>query len=118
MKTRIGTALLLGALSLYLTPAMAAAGEDHAIEHLVIETASTPAQHTALAKHFHAKAEDARAEARSHEEMAKVYGMGPHKGTETAEMQRHCKKLAELSNAQADEYEALAKSHEAEAKKP
>lgn len=118
MKTRIGTALLLGALSLYLSPAMAAADEDHAIEHLVIETANTPAQHTALAKHYRAKAEDARAEARSHEEMAKVYGLGPHKGTEVGQMQRHCKKLSELSNATAAEYDALAKEHEAAAKKP
>ena len=119
MKTRIGTALLLGAaLSLYLIPALAAAGEDHAIEHLVIQTANTPEQHEALAKHFHAKAEDARAEAKSHEEMAKVYRLGPHKGTETAQMQRHCKKLAELANAEATEYEALAKGHEEAAKKP
>jgi hypothetical protein len=117
MKTRIGTALLLGALSLYLSPALAAADENHAIEHLVIETASTPAQHTALAKHYRAKAEDARAEARSHEEMAKSYGRHA-KLVQVAEMQRHCKKLSELSNATAAEYDALAKEHEAAAKTP
>jgi hypothetical protein len=118
MTTRIGTALLLGALSLYLSPAMAAADEDHAIEHLVIETASTPAQHTALAKHFRAKADEARAEASSHERMGRSYGLGPGKGTEKAAMQGHCKKISDQYNAMATEYEGLAKGHDAAAKTP
>lgn len=115
MTTRIATALLLGVLSVCCAAGLAAADEDHTLEHLVIETADTPAEHTALAKHFRAKAEDARAEARSHEETAKSYGRHA-KLVQAAQMQRHCKKLSELSEATAAEYEALAKEHEAAAK--
>ena len=118
MTTRIGTALLLGALSLYLSPGLAAAEEAHSLEQLVIETAKTPAEHTALAKHFRAKAEEARAEARRHESMGKSYGLGPVKLTQVAQMQGHCKKLTELNGAMATEYEGLAKGHEAAAKTP
>ena len=67
--------------------------------------------------HFQAKATEARTEAKRHEAMASSYRMGPHKGTETAEMARHCKKIAENEESIAKEYDALAKSHEEMAKK-
>jgi hypothetical protein len=113
----MATALILGALALYLSPGLAAAEEDHTLEHLAIETADTPAEHTALAKHYHAKAADARSEARSHEQMAKVYGMGPVKLSQTAQMQNHCKKISQQFETVATGYEELAKLHEAAAKK-
>ena len=63
------TALLAGAL--FLQPGLAAADDSHSLEQLVIEMAKTPADHSALAKHYQAKAADARAEAAEHEAMAK-----------------------------------------------
>ncbi len=117
MTTRIATALLLGALSLYVSPGLAAAEEADSLEELVIETAKTPAEHAALASHYRAKAEEARADVRRHEKMLRAYGLGPIKGTQVMKMQGHCKKLSELSGSLATEYEGLAKEHEAAAKK-
>jgi len=116
MTTRIGTALLLGALSLYLSPGLAAAEEADSLEQVVIETATTPAEHVALASHYRGKAEHARADVSRHEKMRRSYGLGPIKGTQVMKMQGHCKKLSELSGAMATEYEGLAKEHEAAAK--
>ena len=110
----IATALILGALA--FSPAVAAAGDDTtALEQLVIDSAHTPADHTALAKYYRAKAASARADATSHESMARSYG-----GTKMAakdQMQAHCQKISQQEKATADEYEALAKLHEDEAKK-
>ena len=93
-----------------------AGADDHGLEQILADTASTPAQHQALAKYYHAKAASARAEAASHESMARSYT-----GTKMAmkeQMQGHCQKLSQAAKATADEYDALAKLHEDEAKKP
>jgi len=111
---RTATALLLGVI--LLQPALAAADESHSLEQLVVEMAKTPADHAALAKHYQAKAADARASAAEHEAMAKSYSAG--KLAERVQMQSHCKKLSEQYNAVAAQYDDLAKLEEAESKKP
>jgi hypothetical protein len=114
MTTRIATAALLGVL--LLQSALALADPSHSLEQLVVEMAKTPADHAALAKHYQAKAADARAEAAEHEAMAKSYGGG--KLAERVKMQDHCKKLSEQYNAVATQYDDLAKLEEAAAKQP
>lgn len=99
-----------------LSPAYVRAEEgDHSLEQLVVEMAHTPADHAALAKHYRAKADGARADARRHETIARVYSGG--KMMEREAMRRHCKKIAAESNAMAAEYDELAKIHEAESTK-
>ena len=103
------------ALVLALSGSAALAAGEHGLEEVLIESASTPAQHQALATHFHAKAAAAREEAERHRSMAKSYG-----GTKlvAAEAQRqHCTDLAQSLDAQAKLYDELAAGHEAEAKK-
>ena len=111
----IRTAVVVLALALAM-PAPALAAEESDLEQVMVETASTPAQHQALADHYHARAAAARREAERHRKMAKVYG-----GTRSYRSQRppgtHCTKLAAGFDAQATEYDALAATHEAEAKK-
>ena len=105
---------LCAALVLGVSPVFAGSGE-HGLEQVLIESASTPAQHHALAQHFSAKAAAARREAERHRSMAKTYG-----GTKLviAEAQReHCTDLAASYEAQATQYDAMAAAHEAEAKK-
>ena len=102
-------ALALGAL-----PAMAFAGDASSLEQVLIESASTPKDHQALAKYYAAKAADARKEAESHRSMAKSYG--GVKGSQLAMMKDHCEKLAALSDDQAKEFDAMAAAHEAAAK--
>jgi hypothetical protein len=114
MIARFAFALLLGALTLH--PGWAGAGEEaQSLEVLVVEIAKTPAQHTALANYYRAKAEHARAEASRHESMGRAYLGG--KSTQRQAFQNHCRKLTEEEQALAQEYEALAKLHEEEAKK-
>ena len=91
-----------------------ARADDSALEAVLAETATTPAQHQALAKYYRAKAAEAKTEADTHRSMMKAYS-----GMKTAEAkprQEHCSKLASLGDAQAAEYEKLAASHEAQAK--
>lgn len=109
---RTATALL--ACALFVQPGLAAAAESHSLEQLVIEMADTPADHAALAKHFQAKAADARAAAAEHEAMAKSYAAG--KLAERVQMQDHCKKLSVQYNALAAQYDDLAKLEEAASK--
>ena len=88
--------------------------DDSALEKFMIESASTPAQHKALANYYHAKAADAKAEADYHRSMLKAYsGVSVPAAKQRAE---HCNKLSSLSDAQAAEYEKLAASHEAQVK--
>jgi hypothetical protein len=88
--------------------------DDSALEQILVETATTPAQHKALAKYYRAKAADATAEAENHRSMLRSYS---GVSVPMAKMQaEHCNKLASLSDGQAAEYEKLAASHDAQAK--
>lgn len=101
-------------LALGVQPAMAFAGDSSSLEQVLIESASTPKDHQALAKYYAGKAAEARKEAESHRAMAKAYGGA--KGSQIAMMQDHCKKLAALADDQAKEFDAMAAAHEAAAK--
>jgi hypothetical protein len=90
-----------------------AAEEDVVV--VLIESASTPAQHQALANYYKGKAAEAKKEAANHRAMAKTYG--GQKATISAAQMDHCNKLASLSDSQAAEYDQLAAAHEAAAKK-
>jgi hypothetical protein len=113
MSTRFAVALLLGALA--LSPGSAGAEEQgDSLELLVVEMAQTPAEHAALAKHYRAKADSARALAQRHQSMGRAYVGG--KSTQGRQFQNHCRKIAEQQEAMAQEYDALAKLHDEEAK--
>lgn len=108
-------ALALG-MTLGIAPlASVAAAQEHGLEQVLVESASTPAQHEALAKHYRRRAEASKADAASHRAMAKSYS-GTKAATAKA-MSDHCTKLASLSDDEAAQYEALAAEHEAAAKK-
>jgi uncharacterized protein YcaQ len=95
--------------------ASSAWADDHGLEQVLAATASTPAQHKALADYYRGKAADAKAEAESHRTMAKDYAAGTSVplGRQRAE---HCKKIASLADSRAAEYEKLAASHDSQAK--
>ena len=115
MRNRIAGALLIGALA--LSPGFALAEEtDASIEQLIVNSAHSPADHTALAKYYRGKATEARAVASTHESMARSYSGG--KIVQHEQMAGHCKKIAKENTAMAAQYEALAKLHEEDAKKP
>ena len=103
------------AAALFVAP-LSIRAQDEGVEHLVIEMASTPAQHAALARHYLSEAEGARRETRRHEQMARAYDQG--KTAVGMPARGHCRRLAEQFTEIAQEYEELAKLHEAESKKP
>ena len=97
--------------ALVVTPGFVRA-QDEGLEHLVIEMASTAAEHAAIARHYLAKAEEARQEMRRHERMTRAYTVG--KAAMTQRMRGHCERLAENYAELAEEYEQLAQLHEEE----
>ena len=102
------------ALALPAVPVLAAEA-GHSLEETMVESASTPAQHQALADYFHEKAEAARHAAARHRSMAKRYE-GGRMARSPSLPSTHCTKLAKSFDEQATEYDALASAHEAEAK--
>jgi hypothetical protein len=92
---------------------MALAG-DSGLEQALVEGASTPQQHAALAKYYEGKAAAAKKEADDHRAMAKSYS--GVKMTQAAAMKEHCDKLATLADEEAKEYETLASAHRGMAK--
>jgi hypothetical protein len=119
MTIRIAAVSFLAALAL---ASSVAADDAKSVEEIAIEKASTPADHTALANDFHARAEGARAEAKKHDSMARTYmPSGQSKmswGTVQArqKMAEHCKRISQQNTAIANDYDELAKLHESEAK--
>lgn len=113
MQPRLSHLLLAATLAFAPTIALADDG-GHSLEELVVGMADSPSDHTALAEHFRAKAERARAEAKRHEHLARVYTGG--KFMQREQMRAHCRKLSADHEAMAKEYDELAKLHEAEAK--
>lgn len=112
MKDGVVVALLSAMLAGSGT-VLAQTEDETGLEHLVIEMATTSAQHHAVAAHYTAKAEEARQEMRRHERMARAYS-----GSKTAQPQRmrnHCLQLAKNYEQVAGEYDELAKLHEEEA---
>ena len=110
MKTQLAAAFLTAAFT--LAPAFASAQDETTLDHIVIEMASTPAQHATIARHYLANAQEARQEVRRHERMAQAYNTG-----KSAPKRGHCLRLAEKYGEIATEYEQLAKLHEEESKR-
>ena len=107
--------LVLGVVLAAVPVALVARADDAAIVEVLIESASTPAQHQALADYYKAKASEAKKEAENHRAMAKTYG--GQKATVSAAQMDHCNKLASLLDSEAAEYDSLASAHAAAAKK-
>lgn len=110
MKTMRFLPALLAAL--LAVPAMALA-QDHDVEQLVIEMANTPDEHRAVARHYRAKASEAREEARRHESMGRTYAA--QRSAQPQQGRQHCERLAQNFEGIATEYEELAKLHEGHA---
>lgn len=110
--TRIAMAILFGALT--FSPGLAAADGALAIEQLAVEMAETPKQHAALATYYHERANEARAEAKRHQQMGRAYGAGNM--ALKKRMKQHCSKLVEEYEEVARNYDALAAAHEEQAK--
>ena len=96
-----------------VTPGFSRA-QDEGLEHLVIEMASTAAEHAAIARYYLTKAEEARQEMRRHEGMSRAYTVG--KAAMAQRMRGHCERLAESYAEMAEEYEQLADLHEEESR--
>jgi hypothetical protein len=100
-------------------PLLAAADANDAdtsiLERVLIESASTPKAHRALANYYRGKADEARKTAELHRGMGRAYsGM---KVVLFQQQKEHCKRLASLETEKAKEYTALAAGHDAEAKR-
>lgn len=101
---------LATAIALLVGPfAPLAASADASLEQVLIESASTPQQHEALANYYAGEAAEARKSAEYHRAMGKSYSGG--KITQLATMRDHCEKLATLYDARAKEFDAMASMH-------
>ncbi len=116
-RIRIAVVLALMVLGNPLSPF--AEGSDasghESIEALLVEFASTPTEHQALAGYYRGKAAEARAAAADHRSMAKHYAAG--KLLQRDAMKSHCEALAKKSEDSAADFDGLAAAHEAEAKR-
>ena len=81
---------------------------------IMVDSASTPAQHQALARYFRAQAADAKALAETHQAMSRSYSGKPG---ELRNMNKHCDQIAKLNQDLAAQYETLAKAEDAAAGK-
>jgi hypothetical protein len=99
-----------------MLPAIGLAADAPApsLEQVLIESATTPKAHAALANYYTAQAAAARKEAEEHRAMAKAGGGG--KASQIAAMKEHCDKLATLYDDQAKEFDAMASMHQGMAK--
>jgi len=81
------------------------------MDHLV-ESASEPADHEALARHFRMEADKLRMMALAHRSMGDSYRRSKLRKAE--EQKEHCERIAALEEQISQEYEELSKAHEAE----
>jgi hypothetical protein len=79
----------------------------------LLASASTPADHEKLSRHFEAKAADLEADAVEHEELAVVYRTPPPstKGVAPVRWDQHCKSLATSLRKSAADARKLADDH-------
>ena len=100
--------LLSAALALFsvLPLAPRALAAEASLEQVLVESATTPKQHEALAAYYANRAAAARKEADAHREMGKTYG--GVKGSQLATMKEHCEKLASLYDEEAKQYDMMA----------
>jgi hypothetical protein len=113
--SRAAVAFLSVGLMVAALSAQAHEGDPGSLEQVLVESATTPAQHEALAKYYHGKAAAERKKAAEHKAMGAAYG-GTKMTIAQAEKE-HCAKLATLHESAAAEYDAMAAEHESLAKK-
>lgn len=118
--TKLGTITIIGAAGLVAALALPSIGRAEqkatlSIEALATETATTAAQHEALAAYYRGKAADARAVVKTHRDMAASFVSKADTGMTS--MRAHCERLASAAEQEAVEYDALAAVQDAEAKK-
>ena len=99
----LSTALLAGPLVPWARADERA--DEISLEQVMIESATTPEQHAALANYYAEKAAEARKSAEYHRTMAMAYGGS--KIEVVAGMKQHCLNIASLYNEQAKEYDKL-----------
>lgn len=80
-------------------------------DHLV-QSASDPADHEALARHFRMEADKLRMMALAHRSMGDSYRRSKLRKAER--QKEHCERIAALEEQISQEYEQLSKAHEAE----
>lgn len=107
--SRIHALLLVSALAALPATALSDDASSASLEQVLIESASTPKAHQALAIYYTEKAAAARKDATYHRAMGKAYSGG--KMTQVEMMKNHCEKLATLSDDEAKEYDAMASMH-------
>ena len=112
MRRFVPFALALVLVSGPLAARAADAAAD--LEQVLVESATTPAQHAALARYYGDKSAAAAKEAERHRAMGKSYSGA--KMVEVARMKEHCEKLSALYDDQAKQFDMLAKEHAALAK--
>jgi len=107
---------LTGLCALLALPAMGFAGESaKSLEAIAAETATTAAQHQALAAYYREKAADQRAVVKTHKDMAASFVSKADTGA--SNMRAHCESLGKAAEQLAAEYDAMAAVQDEEAKK-
>jgi hypothetical protein len=110
------TTIAMTFLAAFLAAPSITQAQQHDIEHLVIEMANTPQEHQGVAEHYRIKAQEARDQARRHQEMGRLYAT---RRSSTPQVGRqHCESLAQKYNEIATEYDGLAKLHDDLSKNP
>jgi hypothetical protein len=102
-------------LAAFLAAPSLSQAQQHDIEHLVVEMANTAQEHQGVAEHYRMRAQEAREEAASHQEMGRIY---TRRRSSTPQLAQHCENLARKYNEIAADYDALAKEHDEISKNP
>src|SRR5262249_42474026 len=111
-RSSIATLAACGFLALTPTAGQAQPSTRDSLLQVLVDSATTPAQHQALASYFRAQAADAKALAERHQAMSKSYSGKPG---ELRNMAKHCDEIVKLNQDLAAQYDAMAKAEEAAA---
>lgn len=110
MKKLAGGVLIFGAV-LLLTGACAPAGKMAHDMDTMIQSATTKADHEALATHYEQEAKALQAKAAEHQKMAQAYGKSGVYSQTKSNLRQHCVVLTSKYQEAANEYLELAKQH-------
>ena len=110
MRTAIGGALILGAV-LVLVGACTPAGKMTHDMAPAIQSATTKADHEALAAHYEQEAKELQAKAAAHQDMARSYERSGGYVSAKSNLIQHCRDLSARYREAANENLALAKQH-------
>lgn len=112
-RTLTGVALL--ALATFTLPVFSAGASCGADMLKQVQSAKTPADHEAIAKHYDAEAADATQSAAMHRNMGESYkglaGGSSGKGAGASAMPGHCESLAKNFDAEAEHFKSMAQTH-------